>query len=484
MSESGHSQPGLYGIERRRRWKEPGPGGPQSLSGPGGREREYVAPWERERRDGSEEPSGSVMQKTPIILSKPPAERSKQPPPPAAPAAPPAPAPLEKPIVLMKPREEGKGPAAGAGASTPEGAAPPPPAAPAPPKGEKEGQRPTQPVYQIQNRGMGPAAPAAMDPVVGQAKLLPPERMKHSIKLVDDQMNWCDSAIEYLLDQTDVLVVGVLGLQGTGKSMVMSLLSANTPEEDQRAYVFRAQSAEMKERGGNQTSGIDFFITQERIVFLDTQPILSPSILDHLINNDRKLPPEYNLPHTYVEMQSLQIAAFLFTVCHVVIVVQDWFTDLSLYRFLQTAEMVKPSTPSPSHESSSSSGSEEGTEYYPHLGTLSMLQCNVFPGLPPDFLDSEVNLFLVPFMDSEAESETPPRAGPGSSPLFSLLPGYRGHPSFQSLVSKLRSQVMSMARPQLSHTILTEKNWFHYAARIWDGVKKSSALAEYSRLLA
>ncbi|XP_003817625.1 nonsense-mediated mRNA decay factor SMG9 [Pan paniscus] len=520
MSESGHSQPGLYGIERRRRWKEPGSGGPQNLSGPGGRERDYIAPWERERRDASEETSTSVMQKTPIILSKPPAERSKQPPPPTAPAAPPAPAPLEKPIVLMKPREEGKGPVAVTGASTPEGTTPPPPAAPAPPKGEKEGQRPTQPVYQIQNRGMGTAAPAAMDPVVGQAKLLPPERMKHSIKLVDDQMNWCDSAIEYLLDQTDVLVVGVLGLQGTGKSMVMSLLSANTPEEDQRTYVFRAQSAEMKERGGNQTSGIDFFITQERIVFLDTQPILSPSILDHLINNDRKLPPEYNLPHTYVEMQSLQIAAFLFTVCHVVIVVQDWFTDLSLYRFLQTAEMVKPSTPSPSHESSSSSGSDEGTEYYPHLvflqnkarredfcprklqqmhlmidqlmahshlrykGTLSMLQCNVFPGLPPDFLDSEVNLFLVPFMDSEAESENPPRAGPGSSPLFSLLPGYRGHPSFQSLVSKLRSQVMSMARPQLSHTILTEKNWFHYAARIWDGVRKSSALAEYSRLLA
>lgn len=44
-------------------------------------------------------------------------------------------------------------------------------------------------------------------------------------------------------------------------------------------------------------------------------------------------------------------------------------------------------------------------------GTLSMLQCDIFPGLPADFLDSEVNLFLVPFMDSEAESETPPRAG-------------------------------------------------------------------------
>ena len=39
---------------------------------------------------------------------------------------------------------------------------------------------------------------------------------------------------QYLRDQTDMLVVGVIGLQGTGKSTVMSLLSANTPEEDQR----------------------------------------------------------------------------------------------------------------------------------------------------------------------------------------------------------------------------------------------------------
>lgn len=32
--------------------------------------------------------------------------------------------------------------------------------------------------------------------VIGQTKLLPPEKMKHSIKLVDDQMNWCDNAME------------------------------------------------------------------------------------------------------------------------------------------------------------------------------------------------------------------------------------------------------------------------------------------------
>lgn len=38
-----------------------------------------------------------------------------------------------------------------------------------------------------------------------------------------------------------------------------------------RGYAFRAQTQEMKERGGNQSIGIDFFITQERIIFLDTQ---------------------------------------------------------------------------------------------------------------------------------------------------------------------------------------------------------------------
>ncbi|KAG9331639.1 hypothetical protein JZ751_018615 [Albula glossodonta] len=332
MSESGHSQPGMYGQgrrRRRRREREAGPPG-QNLSGPG-RDREYVP---RERRS---KPSQTA----------------------------PAPVSLEKPIMLIKTREEGGKP------GTPPDSAPPAPG-PGTAKLEREGQRPTQPVYQIQNRGMGSAASTgSVDPVIGQTKLLPPEKMKHSIKLVDDQMNW--------------------------------------------SYVFRAQSQEIKERGGNQSSGIDFYITQERVIFLDTQPILSPSILDHLINNDRKLPPEYNLPHTYVEMQSLQIAAFLFTVCHVVI--------------------------------------------------------------------TEVNLFLLPLLESDGEDAIS-RAGSGSAPLFSLLPGYRGHPSFSSLVSKLRSQVLAMSRCQLSHTILTEKNWFHYAARIWDGVKKSSALSEYSRLLS
>ncbi|XP_053908570.1 nonsense-mediated mRNA decay factor SMG9 [Cuculus canorus] len=487
MSDSGQS-PAPGG---RRRW-------PRENQSDGGGDR---------RQEGGEEPSG-LMQKTPIILAKPPGERA--PPKGAPPPAPPPPAP---PIVLMKARGGGEEGPRGGGAAAGGGVAPSGgegPALATPREREGGGPRPTQPVYSLHGRGLPP--PGAIDPVAGQARLAAPEKMKTSIKLVDEQMNWCDSALEFLLEQTDVLVVGALGLQGTGKSTLLSLLAGNQPDDDPRAFVFRPQGPELRERGGCQTGGIDFFITQERVVFLDTQPLLSPALLDHLINNDRKLPPEHSLPHTYVEMQSLQVAAFLFTVCHVVLLLQDWFTDPALYRFLQTAEMVKPSTPSPSHESGA--GAEEPSEFNPHLvfvqtrarpesftprrlramnrvldrlmanshlkykGALSMR--SLLPGLREATLEPDVNLVLLPPM--EGDSEEPPRPG-GASALFPLLPPFRGHGSFGALLSRLRGRVLAAARAQLSHTLLTERNWFHYAARIWDGVKKSSALAEYGRLL-
>uniref|UniRef100_A0A674G872 Nonsense-mediated mRNA decay factor SMG9 n=1 Tax=Taeniopygia guttata TaxID=59729 RepID=A0A674G872_TAEGU len=442
------------------------------------------------------------LQKTPIILAKPPAERQ---PPPAAPKAgpaqappPPAPAP---PIVLMKARgEDGRG---GGGASAAPGEGP----QQAPPT-EREGPRPTQPVYQLHSRGLAP--PAALDPAQAQARLAAPEKMKTSIKLVDEQMNWCDSALEFLLEQTDVLVVGALGLQGTGKSTVMSLLAGNQPEEDPRSFVFRPQPPELRERGGAQTGGIDLFVTQERVLFLDTQPILSPAHLDHLINNDRKLPPEFALPHAYVETQSLQIAAFLFTVCHVVLLVQDWFTDLGLYRFLQTAEMVKPPTPSPSHDSSGA-GAEEPSEYYPHL-------VFVQTRAPPEcFSPRRVGQMQRVLGRLMAHSRLKYRGTGGFGGIWGDLGGLRwilgatgrdweklggtgkGLKADSGLLVYTGrglgvdwGELGGHLLPVLVHTglywsalVYTGFYWcrFHYAARIWDGVKKSSALAEYGRLL-
>lgn len=58
-------------------------------------------------------------------------------------------------------------------------------------------------------------------------------------------------------------------------------------------------------------------------------PLAESGIRDPSLGREEET---FNSVVSYPHPQSLQIAAFLFTVCHVVIVVQDWFTDLSLYR--------------------------------------------------------------------------------------------------------------------------------------------------------
>lgn len=46
-----------------------------------------------------------------------------------------------------------------------------------------------------------------------------------------------------------------------------------------------------------------------------------------------------------------------------------------------------------------------------------------------------------------------------SEAILSLLPEYRGFPSFMSLLTGLRQQIYSMTQDKLTHTVLSEKNW-------------------------
>lgn len=40
------------------------------------------------------------------------------------------------------------------------------------------------------------------------------------------------------------------------------------------------------------------------------------------------------------------------------------------------------------------------------LGTLSMLDCNIFPGLGHDYMGTEVNMFLLPVQEPEEDNLT------------------------------------------------------------------------------
>ncbi|XP_076466957.1 nonsense-mediated mRNA decay factor SMG9-like [Babylonia areolata] len=347
----------------------------------------------------------------------------------------------------------------------------------------------------------------------GKNRLVPPTEMKHSIQIIDENFRWIDEGIEDLLDQTDYLVVGAIGLQGAGKSTILSLLAGNTAQDPYRSYIFHPQVKETREDAFHQSVGVEMFASPERIILLDTQPVFSASVMDVLIRQEKKYSQEYSSTETCVEVQSLQIASFLMTVCHVIIVAQDWFTDLTFLRSLLTAEMLRPQTHISSHEGSqSSSHQDDATDFHPTVVFL-LNKANQDDFTPETYTDMkltlhsifrssklhyqgavnmhkdgiisavkakeqscfvDVNLFLLPTMEYyKAEPES----------ILTNLPEYRGFPSFAFILRSLRNQIYAVPRLPMTPSPLSERNWFHFAARTWEAVKKSQLIFEYNRLL-
>ena len=209
-------------------------------------------------------------------------------------------------------------------------------------------------------------------------------------------------------------VVGVLGLQGSGKSLIMSLLGGKGVEkrkegesEEKRKVeeeeMFDCESKENKWRGEHKTEGIQLSLNlPQKLILLDSQPLLSLSLYLSQINKEekreeRKEKQTLSSIHTQVKssnreisnhsngetpnrnplsappfsidvegeslLSSLKMASFLFSVCHIVILVQEQSTQLSFLKFIKTLQIFHflhfpplppspPPSPSPSSLSS------------------------------------------------------------------------------------------------------------------------------------
>lgn len=97
--------------------------------------------------------------------------------------------------------------------------------------------------------------------------------MTSSVKLLDDSLQWQDNFQDYLLDQNDFLVVGVLGKKGVGKSTLMSLLAGSNSRSVDASEIFKTASKDINGLAQNKTSGINAFVTHERLILLDVQVI-------------------------------------------------------------------------------------------------------------------------------------------------------------------------------------------------------------------
>jgi len=337
---------------------------------------------------------------------------------------------------------------------------------------------------------------------------------KESINVIDGSFQWSDKAFESLLDQTDYVVVGCVGMQGAGKSTLMSLIAGQKVQSIEKTrLIFCPQKKSDWEKCIHRTVGVDVYITRERMILLDTQPLMSPSMLEQYLKYDRKVPSEYSTAEICLEVQALRLISFLYTVCHSILVVQDHMMDLNLINLLKSSEMLKPSTIShnSAQDGSNNNSDDLNNEFYPHLvfvytscdtrsfeydvikstcqvtwklfensrlhvrGGPSMLRAPLLSlHEAPTLMEGldDVNLYFIPSLLSSKDEED-----------YENQLTYQGFPSSQTIISLLRQQLSALPRTPFTHHVLSEKNWFHYAARTWEAVKKSNLIAEYHRLL-
>ncbi|KAK4298211.1 hypothetical protein Pmani_029425 [Petrolisthes manimaculis] len=342
----------------------------------------------------------------------------------------------------------------------------------------------------------------ASKPLMMEASLTPERVMKGAVRLVDESLTLCEDLAPYLLDQSNFLVVAVVGMQGVGKSALASLLI--DPQLDVhkiRSCVFRPESMEQIMSGCHGTNGVDVYITPDRLVVLDCQPLLSASIMDRIITQEKKFTSDYNSTENLMEVESLQLLTLVLSIAHVVLVVQDTALDPNIIRLLQTCEMMKPSSSSTPGSSSSnpspSSASEDAQQYFPHV----VFVYNRAPAhhFTPATLKKLQGTYQAAFLGSCLESEsrvgtcnsltyTPlTQASCGSMVNLFLLPDIHsqehGQVTFKDALNEMRRQVLSVRRLPLTHLTLTEKSWYQYVCRTWENVRKWSLFVEYSRLL-
>jgi protein SMG9 len=162
----------------------------------------------------------------------------------------------------------------------------------------------------------------------GKAKQPPAARVEPELvlhKLLNANLELSTEELQrHLADQSDFTVIGVLGCQGAGKSTVMSLLAGADWRSDEREPgrlrdpPFAPQTLETLLQGSHQTVGVDVTVTQERLILLDTQPLLSPSVLVELLRKE-SLPQEAHSAENLAELHSLRMAMLLLSVCHMVL---------------------------------------------------------------------------------------------------------------------------------------------------------------------
>lgn len=168
-------------------------------------------------------------------------------------------------------------------------------------------------------------------PIVPPKKIDEPQcpQMKKSARLMHPHFQVDQKVFEFLdSENIDFLVVGVCGLKNVGKSTLMNVVASQGYLSDDEGMITFQPDGVFQTTGVNyEGSVIDMFITSDRIIFLDTSPLISNVQKRDMIVS---------------ECDDIKTMLLLLQLCHLVLVVHNGYPDISVARILTVADQMVP----------------------------------------------------------------------------------------------------------------------------------------------
>ncbi|KAI9261704.1 hypothetical protein BY458DRAFT_515678 [Sporodiniella umbellata] len=286
-----------------------------------------------------------------------------------------------------------------------------------------------------------------------------------------------DAVQKKLAESPGHFVIGVVGKQGAGKSTILSHFA---PQPDK---VFPTQSCDQFLQLGHKTEGIDMYVTPERVILLDTEPLLSWAVLEKALRSEVL---EGMSPDVWLEMGNIYNLIFLLSVCNVLLVVSEGpRIDLDLLRLVQRAELLKFNIP----EYPLLTGQRE-TNFCPQV-VFVCNKCQRREFGQDKYIELQKSMEIL-YKESQLKttglidfSLTDFSFSKYNDTNVFLLPEIQPNPAekytepFDHFVLALRDQILCAPRKSGKRGQVSEKDWFRNAMKTYELIHKSEFINEY-----
>ncbi|KAM7273812.1 hypothetical protein ACFE04_028476 [Oxalis oulophora] len=300
------------------------------------------------------------------------------------------------------------------------------------------------------------------------------------------------------LVNTDFTVIGVIGPTGVGKSTILNEIYGFDGTSPGMLPPFTVQSEDVKASARHSTLGIEPRVSAERIILLDTQPVFCPSVLAEMMRPDGSstipvLSGESLSAELAHELMTIQLGVLLASICNIVLVVCDGVHDDNMWRLMSTVDLLKhgipdPSSLSPSHSQSSNIvlEKENVTDSEVYMATPVFVHTKLGDEENTPHVSTQLKKTLEQYFCSS--SFTRKKDNKNLLDMF-LIPSKQlddspraQYESYISALSRIRDQVLSMKGSSFGRSV-SEREWLKNSAKIWEMVKSSPIIAEYSATL-